>query len=254
MTTLLLDAGNSRLKWAWAQGGRLCQRGVVAYLPSRQFDAGLRRLMRQSGAEGRILVCSVAGAELDRRLRAAAKAAGSPVPRFARATRRAAGVTNAYADVWRLGIDRWVALIGARQLFPGETVCLVGAGTALTVDLLAADGRHHGGLIVPGPQLMAQVLLERTAGIRRRASGTPRRRRGFLARDTRTAIEAGAREACAGLIERALADAGRHAAPTPRLLWSGGAAALLQPLLRGAGQRCDDLVFHGLLALFDDRD
>jgi type III pantothenate kinase len=253
MTTLLLDAGNSRLKWAWAEGGRLRRRGAAAYLPSRQFDASLRRLMRQSGDSGRILVCSVAGADLDRRLRAAAKAAGSPAPRFARAARCAAGVTNAYVDVWRLGVDRWVALIGARQLFPGEAVCLVGAGTALTVDLLAADGRHHGGLIVPGPKLMAQVLLERTAGIRRRALGAKRPQRGFLARDTRTAIEAGAREACAGLIERALADAGCRSHGTPRLLWSGGAAAELQSLLRGAGRRSDDLVFRGLLALFDSR-
>jgi len=249
IATLLLDAGNSRLKWAWVRRGRLHRGGAVGYAPRREFDRRLRRLLRQATGGGRILVCSVAGADIDRRLRQGARAARLPAPQFARSTRRAAGVTNAYAEPWRLGVDRWVALIGARQLFPGEALCLVSVGTALTLDLLAASGRHLGGAIVPGPELMVRTLLERTAGIRRRARGGAGAGRGLYARETRGAIEAGARHACAGVIERALAEGERRLGERPGLVIAGGGAARLLPLIGGACRRRDDLVMRGLLAL-----
>jgi type III pantothenate kinase len=222
----------------------------MAYVPHRRFDVQLRRLLGRVPRSGRILVCSVAGADVDRRIRRAARAAALPPPRFVRSARRAGGVINAYAEPWRLGVDRWLALIGARHAFPGEALCLVSVGTALTVDLLAADGRHLGGAIVPGPALMVQTLLERTAGIRRRARGGAGVRRSLFARDTRAAIEAGARHACAGVVERALAEAGRRLGRRPRLVIAGGGAATLLPLLRGRRpQRRDDLVMRGLLVL-----
>ena len=226
---LLLDAGNSRLKWTWVRRGRLQRGGAVAYTPRRQFDSRLRRLLRQASGAGRVLVCSVAGADIDRCIRRAARAAQLPAPQFARSVRRAAGVTNAYAEPWRLGVDRWVAMIGARQLFPGEALCLVSVGTALTLDLLAASGRHHGGAIVPGPALMVQTLLERTAGIRRRARGGGGRRpqpvcAGHARRDR------GGRAPCLRRGHRARAGRGRAtpwAAARARALgrWSRGAVA-----------------------------
>jgi type III pantothenate kinase len=245
---LLLDAGNSRLKWAWVRRGQLRRGGAVAYRPRRQFDNRLRLLLRQASGAGRVLICSVAGADIDRCIRRAARAARLPAPQFARSVRRAAGVTNAYVEPWRLGVDRWVAMIGARQLFPGEALCLVSVGTALTLDLLAASGRHRGGAIVPGPALMVQTLLERTAGIRRRGPDGAGAGRSLYARDTRAAIEAGARHACVGIIERALAEGERRLGQRPGLVLSGGGAAGLLSLLGGA-RRCDDLVMRGLLAL-----
>jgi type III pantothenate kinase len=163
--------------------------------------------------------------------------------------RRAGGVTNAYAEPWRLGVDRWLALLGARELFPGQALCLVSVGTALTLDLLARNGRHRGGAIVPGPELMVRALLERTAGIRRRARGGAGSARGLYARDTRAAVEAGARHACVGLIERALAEGERRLGETPALVISGGGAGRLLPLLGGVRRRRDDLVMRGLAAL-----
>ena len=54
---------------------------------------------------------------------------------------------------------------------PARPLCLVAVGTAMTIDLLDAKGRHRGGNIIPGPKLMVESLLENTAGIRRRAGG-----------------------------------------------------------------------------------
>jgi type III pantothenate kinase len=245
---LLLDAGNSRLKWAWARGARIEAGGAVAYVPQRQFVARLRRLLRQAVGVSSILVCSVAGDRVEQRIRHEARAARRAAPRFVRSTRRAGGVINAYAEPWRLGVDRWVALIGARQRFPHQALCIVSVGTAMTLDLLDADGRHLGGAIVPGPELMVRSLLTRTAGIRRRAHGGPVAGRSVFARDTRAAIEAGARHACAGIIGRALAEGGRRLGHPPVLLICGGGAAALQPLLARARRRAD-LVMRGLVVL-----
>src|SRR5208337_55868 len=113
----------------------------------------------------------VAGGAIERQIGAVARRAGWSPPRWVRSDARAAGIRNAYHEPWRLGVDRWVALIGARDFFPGHALLIVSVGTAMTIDLLDARGRHRGGLITPGPRLMIDALLERTAGIRRRAGG-----------------------------------------------------------------------------------
>jgi type III pantothenate kinase len=249
MNWLLLDAGNTRLKWARARGDRLRGHGAIAYAPLASFDDRLRRRLLRTGACDRVLAASVAGGDVERRIRRALRAAGRPTPQFVHSTRRAAGVLNAYAEPWRLGVDRWVALIGARRRYPGKALCIVSVGTALTLDLLAADGRHLGGAIVPGPELMVRALLERTAGIRRRARGGHGAARNLYARDTRGAIEAGARHACAALIERAVVVGARRLGRRPALVLAGGGVSPLWPLLRGPRRRCDELVMYGLLAL-----
>ena len=101
---------------------------------------------------------------------------GNPQPQFIRSTRRSAGVRNGYVQTWRLGADRWVAMLGP-GLHPGRALCVVDVGTALTLDLLDADGQHRGGLLVPGPTLMVESLLSNTAGIRRRAGLRATRKR-----------------------------------------------------------------------------
>lgn len=274
---LLIDAGNSRLKWAlWdadaatlsSGAARFLKQGVLALSVLRRSPALLQALFKGLPEGTRIFACSVAGAALERHVRAAASRAHLPRPYFVRTTARAAGVRNAYAEPWRLGADRWVALIGAHVAWPRQALCLVGIGSALTIDLLAPDGRHLGGCIVPGPQMMIESLLRETAGIRRRAqlgtaasigralaqvSVTHSRggstRGSMFATATRDALLAGARHACAALIERAAQQAGQRLTVPVRIVLSGGAAEAIQPLLQVACQREEDLVLRGLAAL-----
>jgi type III pantothenate kinase len=215
-----------------------------------------------------IVACNVAGAQIEARLRRCASRAQLPRPQFVRTSARAVGVRNGYAEPWRLGADRWVALIGAHAAWPRRALCLVGIGSALTIDLLAPHGRHLGGCIAPGPQMMIESLLRETAGIRRRAQlgngtaislalnpparvrGTPRRARDALfATATREALLAGARQACAALIERAAQQARERLGIAVQVVLSGGAADAIAPLLGIAYRRDDDLVLQGLLAL-----
>jgi type III pantothenate kinase len=256
---LLLDIGNSRLKWAllegaYRRGKRFVASGALE-LDALRGGGPMQRLLRTLGPDLRLQVCNVAGVEAERQLRALARRAGLPAPQFVRSARAAAGVRNAYQEPWRLGVDRWVRLIGARHEQPGRALCIVAAGTALTIDLLDAQGRHRGGCIIPGPRLMVDSLLERTAGIRRRAGadiwakGYPTRRLGLFAHDTRSALLTGANHAIAALIGQAMRAARELLGGRPRLLLTGGAAAVIEPLLNVRARCAQDLALRGLAVL-----
>ncbi len=260
---LLLDIGNSRLKWAlqrgrYCKGKRFAASGVIEHkqLPGR--GAFLLRLLKMLDAKLAIEACNVAGTAVEKQLRAMVRRAGLRPPHFVRSSHTAGGVRNAYAQPWRLGADRWAALIGAHAEHPGRAVCLVAIGTAMTIDLLDAKGRHRGGNIIPGPKLMVESLLENTAGIRRRAGGRKaatnlRARAGLFAHDTRGAVAGGAMHAAAALIGEAMRSARVLLGSAPRLILSGGAADVVGTLVRKRHLREDDLALRGLAVLRSER-
>ena len=245
MSVLLIDAGNTRLKWAPLVGGHVQRASAVAHR-GRDFR-GLARRVSGAGFE-RAWVASVAGAPVDRALRQALARARVPV-RFARVARRAAGVTVGYRDPWRLGVDRFVALIAAHHRFPGNDVCLVSVGTAMTVDFLEAGGRHAGGVIIPSPALMVECLLRDTSGIRRRAQQARRDRADLFARSTRDAIEQGSRAAAVALIERAAEEFALRRERTPLVVLTGGGAPLVHARLERRAVAVPDLTLEGLAVL-----
>jgi type III pantothenate kinase len=246
---LLIDAGNTRLKWATLRDKRLGRMQVAEW--SGRTVARVARRILSSRCDG-VLVCSVAGGVLERALRQAARAAGAPAPQFIRSTRHAAGVRNGYVQPWRLGADRWVAMLGARARHPHRALCIVDVGTALTIDLLDTRGQHRGGLLTPGPSLMVDSLLRDTAGIRRRAGrrfGAAARVTATFGRSTRAGLLSGSALACAALIERALREARGELGGRPRLLLAGGGAAPVASFLRVAYEHVDALVIQGLAML-----
>src|SRR5207244_12587754 len=166
-------------------GDRLSAPRQTAQSAWRAADYG-RRLFGGRAPPNSMLVASVAGARLDRVLAAAARRAGVRA-RFVTVPRRAAGVTVGYLEPWRLGVDRFVASVGAHHLFDRIATCVVGVGTAMTIDLLGADGAHRGGVIIPAPALMVDTLQHNTHGIRRRARGGALRAPGLFGRSTRAA-------------------------------------------------------------------
>jgi type III pantothenate kinase len=253
MNTLLIDLGNTRIKWALLRGnapGR--QKAVPVGGPA--FEQALRRLRRI----GSVLVVSVAGAKEERALRVALQRCGLPGPRFVRSSAVRAGVTNGYRNAWQLGADRWVAAIGAWHLAGRRAVCAVSVGTALTIDVVDAKGQHRGGLIAPGPALMVHSLLRDTHGIAKRAALASGRRvtrgaRGSairpLADNTRDAIELGSLTAAAGLIDRTVTAVRSAMGVRPLVLLTGGGAAPLAPLLATRHAACEELVLHGLAVI-----
>lgn len=255
MNALLIDAGNTRIKWAVLRDGRLGAQQAVATSDTGALASAIARGPRLD----RVVAASVAGAKAEGLLRAALRRAGAPEPEFLHSSAEAAGVRNGYRHAARLGDDRWIGAVAAWHLAGCyRAVCAVSIGTALTIDVVDCDGRHRGGLIAPGPTLMLQSLLRDTAGIapRARASGRTRRtstaaepRLPMLADDTGTAIELGCLCAAAALVDRTITDVTRTLRGRPVVFLTGGGADAVAPLLRSACKHREDLVLRGLAIL-----
>jgi type III pantothenate kinase len=247
MVVLLVDVGNSRIKWARYENGRLGRSQAAVHSTWRLKDYR-RRLFASGEIPDRAVIASVAGSAVDRAIAAAARRAGVAVE-FVKVPRRAGAVKVGYLEPWRLGVDRFVAVVGAHALFPRLPLCVVGVGTAMTIDLVGADGCHRGGVIIPGPALMIETLLERTHGIRRRARGGAAGGFGLYGRSTRAGVLRGARYAAAALIDRAVLEAHSLIGRKPLVVIHGGEEPAVRPLVRSACVGVRDLVLRGLSVL-----
>jgi type III pantothenate kinase len=244
MNTLLVDIGNTRVKWAVVRGARL---GSMQAAVHENSGLALRALVRSAPRDvGRVIVVSVVDEALSRVLDAAVRRRFAVAPEYIASTRRAQGVTNSYRDPWRLGADRWVSAIGAHAMARGRPVLIANVGTALTIDAVSAAGRHRGGAIIPGPEAMVETLLAGTHGIRRRASGQAASQRSLFATDTASALAAGSVFAAGAFIDRALLEARGSLGGRPLLLLTGGAAPALRRYLKSPARHVPDLVLRGL--------
>ena len=228
---LLIDAGNSRIKW------RLVAENVHTSGTCTHDAPNDLAVCIETPGITRVLGCNVAGPAKGEALAAIIARRGLALEWISSSVQRC-GVHNMYVHPARLGADRWAALIGARGYHPSRDVLVVMAGTATTLDILSADGRFTGGHILPGLELMRQALSHGTAQL----PPTGGRFRNHP-RDTADAIVSGCLHAQAGAIERIF----RHMnAPGSVCLLSGGAADEIEPLLDIPFQRIDNLVLDGL--------
>ncbi|MBI4936833.1 MAG: type III pantothenate kinase [Nitrosomonadales bacterium] len=229
---LLIDAGNSRIKWARIEGGDWLQQGELrlADIPA------LRQMFAALPSPRKIVASNVAGDAAGQRIRAACAVWPCPVE-FIVAAAEQCGVRNGYERPAQLGSDRWAALIAAWSR--ARAPCLVvNCGTATTVDVLSARGEFTGGLILPGIEMMRRSLAEGTATLTP-AEGIWRE----FPRNTADAVFSGAIQATAGAIRQQYAVLGESGA---RCLLSGGAADAVQPHLDLPLERVDNLVLRGL--------
>ncbi|MBN8443641.1 MAG: type III pantothenate kinase [Thauera sp.] len=235
---LLLDAGNTRVKWcAMDTGARAAlDEGACAHDEVEALAAVLRR----HSAITRIVGTNVAGLAMANRIDAIARAVDL-VPQWLTPLPYCCGVSSRYDKPAQLGADRWAALIGARQLHQADCL-VVSAGTATTIDLLTADGHFEGGLILPGVELMQRALADGTAQLplaHGRFALTPR--------CTADAIHSGCLQAQAGAVERMFRQIADR--PGALCLLAGGAADQFANLLDIPVRRIDNLVLIGLQAI-----
>lgn len=250
MTTLLIDIGNTRVKWALLRGARLTPMRARAHA---RRAAVLRAVVDAAPRDvERVIAVCVAGATLERALGAAVRSRFGVRVELVRSARHTAGVRNGYRDIWRLGADRWVGVIAAHALARGRPALIANIGTALTLDAVTGTGRHLGGAIAPGPATMTASLLAGTHGIRRRARGAVSRApgsRALFARDTAHALESGARHAAAALIDRAVQNARAALGARPLLILTGGGGQQLRTYIESPVRVVPDLVLRGLALL-----
>lgn len=238
---LLIDLGNTRVKWAWARDGEVDTDSSGQGDPA-EFERV--HLEKEGLAPAEVLLSSVAGEERTRRIAdVCGQLWNAPVRRL-RSRARQGGVRCAYTDPSRLGVDRWLALVGAVAAY-GKPVVVWDLGTAATLDAVDAAGQHLGGLILPGPETMRTSLAAKTElNVPASLEGVEYLRPG---RDTRDCIAYGIMAAQVGAVRVFLEQVAESESAVPRLVVTGGGAAALRPLLDRECIHDPWLVFRGML-------
>lgn len=166
---------------------------------------------------------------------------------------RCCGVKLAYSDPSQFGVDRFCALIAARQRCPDQAVVVVNAGTAVTVDYLAASGQHEGGVIMPSLAAMKAGLNQLAPSLRDSWSLPPvkkRKRARWLASNTAEALQLGCHWMLVSALDEMLDAMSAQASPQPvALIMGGGDAAQLATLLGSDVQLVEHLVLEGMKEL-----
>ena len=249
MTFLVIDIGNSRLKWGVYEQAHpdallLSHGAVVLEEIDQLWTTVWSGLPKPDGMLG----CVVAGDAIKRRVEEQLITWGLK-PRWLVSAVEAGGVRNGYDHPHRLGADRWAALVGARHRArlaqPPAPALVIMVGTAVTIDALDHTGYFLGGAIMPGFGLMLRALETGTAGLK-----VPMGDATDFPTNTSDALTSGGTDAIAGAIDRAYRRLARHEGREPWLIMSGGAAPKLVQLADELPVRnVDHLIFEGLLTL-----
>jgi type III pantothenate kinase len=226
---LLIDAGNTRIKWAQLDNGKWINTGVFVQdqLVGDPWESVELKKIRQ------IWVSNVAGEQVKNRV----LQLGVKDTRFISAQESQCGVTNGYRNAAHLGSDRWAALIGAWNLI-GNRCLVVNSGTATTIDALSEQGEFLGGIILPGVELMQKSLAGATAKLQVCGGNYEK-----FPLNTSDALYSGPLQATCGAIERQKAMLGTGKIP---IILSGGAAQMIKPCLNMPINEVENLVLQGL--------
>lgn len=242
---LLVDLGNSRLKWAQQDSGQ--------WLPGAKWyrDRDIAALLDEAWdgvpPPATVVMTSVAAETTRRALEQWIRDRWAVPVHRVQAQRRQLDVMNTYREPAALGADRWAALLGARG-FTTHACAVVDCGTAVTLDVLSAEGVFVGGVIFPGLRLLRQSLGAGTAGIGAMEGDDS----SCLARTTADGVAAGALFGLAGAIERCLREQERALGETLEIFMTGGDAALLALHLARPALEVPDLVLKGLARVAEE--
>ena len=218
---VLIDIGNTRIKWCTEKDGRLSKVQALSY---KQTDIATELKQQWSDLE-EPTVLAVSSVAAEQVLLHITEIAKNNWPKshllVAKSSAYACSVSNAYQQPEKLGIDRWLGLLALHHYYPGNS-CIVDCGTAITIDFIDEKGLHLGGVISPGLQLMRQSLLMGTEDLllieQEDLQG--------LANNTESAICAGTLYATSGLIEKVVKNN-----PDGAIILTGGDATLLSKYL-----------------------
>ena len=240
---LLIDSGNTRLKWAMFQnGGLIISHALVNQQITRQQLIEAWKL--QPPPKRLAIACVSATPLLDLMLAVAVELWPTVDIISVKSQARAFGVHSAYQQPEKLGVDRWLALVAVRNHYH-KPACIVDCGTAITVDLIDADGKHLGGLISPGLTLMKKSLATGTAGLQFHETNYSVEPANF----TESAIYSGTLLAAVGLIEHVLS----KQATAMQLILTGGDAEIIATQLAIKPIIDADLVLRGLAFVIEAR-
>ncbi len=248
MTFLALDVGNTRLKWALYDRPHP-QASLLAH--GAEFLENIDRLSEGPWAQlpepDQMLGCVVAGDAIKRRVQEQMDL-WDFTPQWVVPGLHEAGLTNGYDHPSRLGSDRWVAMIGARQRMwekgSQRPLVVVMVGTAVTVEAIDEEGKFLGGLILPGHGIMLRALESGTAGLH-----VPTGEVRPFPTNTSDALTSGGTYAIAGACERMVQHLRDRTGQEPMCVMTGGAGWKMAPSMSVQFELVDNLIFDGLLTI-----
>lgn len=235
---LLIDIGNSRLKWGLLQNGAIFSQMALDH-QQNDWQTLLLKSWQQLEKPQKIAICSVASPEKAEQIIDLANQLWKKVKIIIPTSMaNGFGVQNGYLYPQKLGVDRWLCLIATRHFYK-KAAWIVDCGSAITVDFINEHGLHNGGLIAPGLKLMKKALSQNTAALNYSWQNYPL----GLANFTEGAIFTGTLYAAVGLIEQAVVTQATKA----MIVLTGGDAELISPHLSHHSIIVDpDLVLRGL--------
>ena len=239
---LLLDGGNSQLKWAWVENGAFSEVGRAPYRDLTQLG---EEWLQFADDDVKIVGCAVCGsvkkAMVEEQLT-------RPVE-WLSSMPQALGIRNHYRRPEEHGSDRWFNALGSRR-FTQNACVVVSCGTAVTTDALTEDNHYLGGTIMPGFHLMKEAMALKTANLNR-----PIGKVYPFPTTTPNAIASGMMDAVCGalmMMHGRLKDKTGEGKPVDIIITGGGAARVVQALPESfvhdnQVKIVDNLVIHGLL-------
>lgn len=243
---LLVDIGNSRIKWALQDGARWLS-GAPRDIDADWADLFAGLWSELARPEAVAAVC-VAGDQAEAAFAGWVAERWQRELRYLRAERAAYGLRNSYYDADQLGDDRWAALIGARTLAAG-VLGAIDCGTAITLDIVDAGGEFRGGLIIPGFDLAERALPSRTARIGERSQAVT----GLLGRSTAECVTNGVHHATLGGVAHIKAAIESEFSEKVTWFMTGGAAPRVIAALGQPIHHEPDLVLKGLSVVLEHK-
>lgn len=241
---LVVDMGNTRIKWRVAEGEIHLAQGYIA--SDAQLSTLNEKIFPFRDAIAQVLVASVLSLDMEERFSSWCQDFLGKGAQFVRSQPYACGVYNAYEDSTLLGVDRWLALISGFNRV-GKACVVVSCGTAVTVDLIAGNGRHLGGYIAPGFNLMLGALNRNTHLVKVNFDAS------LLTLNPGRNTQAATHSAAAAMLIGLINSARSHLRNFERVddidvLVSGGDGEKITPLL-GDATFIPDLVLDGLISI-----
>ena len=237
---LLVDVGNTKLKWATLVGKELSNTESIEHR-SKRFANKLPQWTDLNNVS-EVIISNVAGDRMAKYITRWCNNIWNIEPTYVVPEKNRYKVTVGYEDVLKFGIDRWLALLAAKR--NTKLACfVVDCGTAVTIDVLSNRGHHLGGFILPGPELMQEILVKQTQ-IQKTVIETPPS--SLLGNDTASCIAGGAYYSIVATIDRVVKDLQQELGLGIKLIMTGGSAEKIALLTEDDWDVRPNLVLEGL--------
>ena len=248
---LLMDIGNTRIKWGVLEKRALSEIGSLSTPHSRDFDLTPLFMSLPSDVKSIVASC-VLSKETQIKLTESFSDHFKLAIQFIKPKNRFSGLTNGYTNPSKLGTDRWAAMIGAHNEFGGN-ILVVDMGTAITIDYINAEGVHKGGQILPGLKSFFNILDQSTGSINTKINinDTAAQDIKKWGKNTDDAVISGAMSAISGAINAAVFSF-KIENSMPSVILTGGDAIYFKDVFDYSLSYRPNLVLEGLARILDE--